>query len=150
MVVQFVGFIGAYNHPGDLPPLVAGTIGGLLTTWVTFAPCFLWIFLGAPYIEALRGNRHLGAALSAITAAVVGVILNLAVWFSLHVLFAELDTATGPLGIRVLSPAWESVDLVALGIGAASFAALLRFKVGMLPTLAGAMLVGGALRLAGL
>ena len=151
MVVQFVGFLGAYNHPpAGMAPLLAGTLGGLLTTWVTFAPCFLWIFLGAPYIEALRGNRHLGAALSAITAAVVGVILNLAVWFSLHVLFAELEPVSGPLHSRGLLPVWHTIDLAALAIGAASFAALLRFKVGMLPTLAGAMLVGAALRLAGL
>ena len=79
MVTQFVGFLAAYRAPGALPPLVAGTLGGLLTTWVTFAPCFLWIFVGAPYVERLRGNRALAGALSAITAAVVGVILNLAV-----------------------------------------------------------------------
>ncbi len=151
MVVQFVGFLGAYNHPpAGMPPLLAGTAGALLTTWVTFAPCFLWIFLGAPYIEALRGNRHLGAALSAITAAVVGVILNLAVWFSLHVLFGELVTFTGPLHARALVPVWATIDLAAVAIGAASFAALFRFKLGMLPTLGGAMLAGAALRLAGL
>jgi chromate transporter len=151
MVVQFVGFLGAYNQPpAGLPPLVAGTAGALLTTWVTFAPCFLWIFLGAPYIEALRGNRHLGAALSAITAAVVGVILNLAVWFSLHVLFAELEPISGPLGGRLLVPVWQTIDLAALAIGAAAFVALFRFKLGMLPTLAGAMLAGAGLRLAGL
>jgi chromate transporter len=150
MVVQFVGFLGAYNHPGELPPLLAGTLGALITTWVTFLPCFLWIFLGAPYIEALRGNRHLGAALSAVTAAVVGVILNLAVWFSLHVLFARLDEVEGPLGTRGLLPVWSSIDLLALGLGAASFIALFRFKLGMLTTLAGAMLLGAALRLSGL
>jgi chromate transporter len=84
MVVQFVGFLGAWNHPGALPPLAAATLGALLTTWVTFVPCFLWIFLGAPHIEQLRDNRVLTGALSAITAAVVGVILNLAVWFGRH------------------------------------------------------------------
>ncbi|MES1263500.1 MAG: chromate transporter, partial [Peristeroidobacter soli] len=89
MVVQFVGFMGAYRHPAGLSPLLAGTLGGLLTTWVTFVPCFLWIFLGAPYIEALRGNAALASALSAITAAVVGVIANLALWFAVHVLFAR-------------------------------------------------------------
>jgi chromate transporter len=151
MVVQFVGFLGAYNHPpAGMPPLLAGTAGALLTTWVTFAPCFLWIFLGAPYVEALRGNRKLGAALSAITAAVVGVILNLAVWFSLHVLFGELAQYSGPLHARALIPVWHTIDLAALAIGAAAFAALFRYKVGMLPTLGGAMLVGAALRLAGL
>ncbi|MEX2516915.1 MAG: chromate efflux transporter, partial [Gammaproteobacteria bacterium] len=90
-VVQFVGFMGAYRLPGELNPLVAGTFGAILTTWVTFVPCFLWIFLGAPYVEALRGNQALSAALRGITAAVVGVILNLALWFALHVLFADLD-----------------------------------------------------------
>jgi len=89
MVVQFVGFLGAWNHPGELPPLLAATIGAALTTWVTFTPCFLWIFLSAPYIETMRRYRHLSAALTAITAAVVGVILNLAVWFGIHVLQSD-------------------------------------------------------------
>ncbi len=89
MVVQFVGFLAGYRTPGRLPPLMAGTLAGLLVTWVTFTPCFLWVFLGAPYVEALRGARALGAALSAVTAAVVGVILNLAVWFGIHVIFRE-------------------------------------------------------------
>ena len=87
MVLQFVGFLGGWNQPGALSPLAAATIGAAITTWVTFVPCFLWIFLGAPHIEQLRGNERLSAALSAVTAAVVGVILNLAVWFGLHVLF---------------------------------------------------------------
>ena len=93
MVTQFVGFMGAYRDPGALPPMLAGVLGGTLTTWVTFVPCFLWIFLGAPYVEKLRGDRALAAALAAITAAVVGVILNLAVWFALHVLFGEVRVA---------------------------------------------------------
>ncbi|MCI0699154.1 chromate efflux transporter [candidate division KSB1 bacterium] len=87
MVVQFVGFLAGWNHPGNLPPLLAATLGALITTWVTFVPCFLWIFLGAPHIEALRGNKNLTSALSSITSAVVGVVLNLAIWFGLHVLF---------------------------------------------------------------
>src|ERR1700719_3175341 len=90
MVVQYVAFIAAFRHPGGLSPYAAGVLGGILTTWVTFVPCFLWIFLGAPYIEKLRANKALSAALGAITAAVVGVILNLAIWFALHVLFGEL------------------------------------------------------------
>ncbi len=90
MVTQFVGFLGAWRDPGGLNPLLAGTLGGLLTTWVTFTPCFLWIFVGAPFVEALRTNKALSGALGAITAAVVGVILNLAVWFGLQVLFGEL------------------------------------------------------------
>ena len=89
MVLQFVGFMAAFRQPGPLSPLLAGTLGGLLATWVTFTPCFLWIFLGAPFAEKLRGVRALNAALSAITAAVVGVILNLAVWFAVHTLFHE-------------------------------------------------------------
>ena len=90
MVLQFVGFLAAYRDPGALPPLLAGTLGGLLATWVTFAPCFLWIFLGAPYVERLRENRALAGALAAITAAVVGVIVNLALWFALHTIFGEV------------------------------------------------------------
>ena len=84
MVLQFVGFMAAYRDPGTLSPMLAGTLGGLLATWVTFTPCFLWIFLGAPFIETLRGNKGLAGALTAITAAVVGVILNLSIWFALH------------------------------------------------------------------
>jgi chromate transporter len=87
MVVQFIGFLGAWNHPGELQPLLAATVGALLTTWVTFVPCFLWIFLGAPHIEQLRENKGLTSTLSAITAAVVGVVLNLAVWFAIHAVF---------------------------------------------------------------
>jgi chromate transporter len=90
MVLQFVGFMAAFRAPGSLSPMLAGTLGGLLATWVTFTPCFLWIFLGAPYVETLRGNKALSAALAAITAAVVGVILNLSVWFALHVLFGRV------------------------------------------------------------
>src|SRR5882762_10919966 len=89
-VVQFVGFMAAFRHPGALDPVLAGTLGGVLAMWTTFVPSFIWIFLGGPYIEALIGNKSLNAALSAITAAVVGVILNLAVWFSLHTLFAQV------------------------------------------------------------
>lgn len=91
MVVQFVGFMGAYRNPGSLPPLTAGILGSIITVWVTFVPCFFWIFLGAPYIERLRGNLNLSSALSSITAAVVGVVLNLAIWFGIHVLFADVS-----------------------------------------------------------
>lgn len=95
--------MGAFRDSGALEPLVAGTLGGLLTTWVTFAPCFLWIFLGAPYIERLRENLALSGALAAITAAVVGVVLNLALWFNLHVLFDEVRVFTG-LGMHMDVP----------------------------------------------
>jgi len=102
MVTQFVGFLAGYRDPGSLSPLAAATLGAMLTTWVTFLPSFLWIFAGAPFIEKMRGNAALGGAMSAITAAIVGVILNLAVWFGLHVLFAEVaSVAVGPLTLDV-------------------------------------------------
>src|SRR5204862_2263087 len=109
MVLQFVGFMAAFRDAGALPPMLAGTLGGLLATWVTFIPSFLWIFLGAPFIEALRGNKALNAALSAITAAVVGVVLNLAIWFAIHTIFREVD----PVRVFPLSfdaPRLSSVD----------------------------------------
>jgi chromate transporter len=96
LVVQFVGFLAAYQVAGAAHPLLAGTLGALITVWVTFVPCFLWIFLGAPYVEALRGNHALNSALAAITAAVVGVIANLALWFATHVLFATVSAAGVP------------------------------------------------------
>lgn len=140
-VVQFVGFMGAYRHPGALSPLTAGVIGAVLTTWVTFVPCFLWIFLGAPYIEGLRGRQSLTTALSAITAAVVGVILNLAVWFSLNVIFGTVNEVYwGPL--RLYVPDLSTIDGAALLIAIAAFLALFRFKVSMLWTLAGAAVAG--------
>jgi chromate transporter len=134
MVVQFVGFMGAYRNPGMLDPMVAGFLGAMITTWVTFVPCFLWIFLGAPYIEALRGNQSLSAALSAITAAVVGVVLNLAVWFALHVVFTAVNEVR-TLGMKLQVPVWETIDIAALALAVAALVAMLRFKVGMIPTL---------------
>jgi chromate transporter len=102
MVVQFVAFLGAYAHPGNLDPWVAGLLGALLTTWVTFVPCFLFILLGAPYVERLRHNRGISTALTGITAAVVGVIANLAVYFALHTLFANSDIhQAGPLRLNL-------------------------------------------------
>jgi len=92
MVLQFVGFMGGWNQPGLLSPLLAGTLGGLITIWVTFVPSFFWILIGTPHMERLRGNTKLTAALSTVTAAVVGVILNLAVWFGLHTIFPEAQT----------------------------------------------------------
>jgi chromate transporter len=140
-VVQFVGFMGAYRHAGEMSPLLAGVLGAVLTTWVTFVPCFLWIFLGAPYIERLRGHKALTTALSAITAAVVGVILNLAVWFSLNVLFGVVEERfVGP--VRLYVPDVSSIDWAALVIAVGAFVAMFRFKVSMLWTLGGAAMVG--------
>jgi chromate transporter len=141
MVLQFVGFMAAFRAPGALPPLAAGALGGLLATWVTFAPCFLWIFLGAPYVERLRGNKALSAALAAITAAVVGVILNLAIWFAIHTVFAEVRPWHG-WGIGVDAPVPASINLWAAALSAAAILAVFRFQVGMLPTLAACSAAG--------
>jgi chromate transporter len=141
MVVQFVGFLGAYRHPGDLPPLLAGTLGATVTVWVTFVPCFLFIFAGAPYVEKLRQNRWLGAALAAITAAVVGVISNLSIWFAAHTLFGVVDERhVGPL--RLLVPDLATVDFAAVVLAAGAMVATLRFKVGVLPVLAACAALG--------
>ncbi len=140
-VVQFVGFMGAYRSPAPLDPISGGVLASLITTWVTFVPCFLWIFLGAPYIEYLRGNRWLNAALSTVTAAVVGVILNLAAWFSLHTLFATVDEVRW-LGMRLLAPDFRTLDPISLGISLAAFLALFRLKIGMLPVLAASSFAG--------
>ncbi len=120
-VVQFVGFMGAYREPGSLPPWLAGTIASVLVTWVTFAPSFLWVFTGAPTIEWLRGNVRWSAALGAVTAAVVGVVANLSVWFAAHVVFASVPVWRGPLGLQVLSPELATVRpaAVVISIGAA-------------------------------
>jgi len=146
MVLEFVGFLGAYRNPGPLPPLAAGILGAVITTWVTFVPCFLWIFLGAPYIESLRGRASLTAALSGVTAAVVGVILNLAVWFSIHTLFARVGELHA-FGARQLVPDWTTLDPAALLLAIAAAVALFRFKVGMIPTLLGSAAIGAAVAL---
>lgn len=148
MVLQFVGFMAAYRDPGTLPPMVAGTLGGLLATWVTFTPCFLWIFLGAPFIEAMRGNKGLAGALSAITAAVVGVILNLSIWFALHTVFRD-TVPVRAFGLSFDKPVLASLDIVALTLAVAAAIAIFRFNVGMLIVLATSCLAGVALRLAG-
>ena len=134
IVTQFVGFMAASREAGSLNPLLAGVLGGVLTTWVTFTPCFLWIFLGAPFVEALRGAKALNAALAAITAAVVGVILNLALWFGLHVLFGDVRAfSVGPLRLDV--PMLASVNLPGLILSLAAAVAAFRFKVGVIPLL---------------
>ncbi|MFL5251932.1 MAG: chromate efflux transporter [Rhodopila sp.] len=146
MVVQYVGFIAGYRTPGAMPPLLAATLAGLLVTWVTFTPCFLWVFFGAPYVEALRGVRALTSALSAITAAVVGVILNLAVWFGIHVVFRETVPWTR-YGFSLALPVPSSIDVLAalLAIGAAL--ALFRLRIGVIQTLLACSVAGVALQL---
>lgn len=126
MVTQFVGYLAAYTNAKGIPPSVAGAIGGLLTTWVTFTPCFMWIFVGAPYIERVRKNVKLGAALSAITASVVGVVLNLSVIFTYHVLLPE----------------GGGFDWYALAASLAAFAGMIYFKWGMIPVIIGSALAG--------
>ncbi|PKP93613.1 MAG: chromate transporter [Alphaproteobacteria bacterium HGW-Alphaproteobacteria-16] len=143
MVTQFVGFLAAFREATGMSPLVAATLGAILTTWVTFLPCFLWIFAGAPFIERLRGNRALSAALTAITAAVVGVILNLAVWFAIHTLFGqvrEVPFAAGSIDVPVLS----TVDWAALTLAAGAIVAMFRFNARMLPVLGACAALGAA------
>lgn len=140
-VVQFVGFMGAYRDPGALDPLTAGVTAAVLTTWVTFVPCFLWIFLGAPFIETIRGNKALSAALASITAAVVGVVLNLAVWFALHVVFEEVRELRA-FGMRLDVPVWGSVNIFAVLLSAAALVAVFRFKIGMIRVLAACSAAG--------
>ncbi len=129
MVVQFVGFLGGWNQPGTLSPLAMATLGAAITTWTTFVPCFLWIFLGAPHVEQLRGNARVGSALATVTAAVVGVVLNLAVWFGLHVFFPRGASA----GV---------IDWFAVAVSAVAFAAMQFFRVGIIPIVVASGAVG--------
>ncbi len=141
LVLSYVGYLVGFRTVPGLDPVVAGIIGALLTAWATFVPSFIWIFAGAPYIERLRGNIAISAALSAITAAVVGVILNLAIWFGLHVLFAKVDRiafvsswqGAGAPGIWWPQPA--SLDAAALALFALSAFLLLRVRLGMVKVL---------------
>ncbi|QIK78757.1 chromate efflux transporter [Sphingomonas piscis] len=149
MVTQFVGFLAAFRYASGLDPLLAATLGAVLTTWVTFVPCFLWIFLGAPFVERLRGNATLSASLTAISAAVVGVILNLAVWFALHALFAsvrEVRFSGGSVEVPVLG----SLNWPALLLTVLSIVALFRLRLGVPLLLTLAATTGIALRLSGL
>ncbi len=141
MVVQFVAFLGAYRDPGGMDPWLAATLGALLTTWVTFVPCFLFIFIGAPYVERLRGNRRLTAALTGITAAVVGVIANLAVYFALHTLFRGTTITTwGPLDLEL--PRLDTLRPVSLGIAAAAAVMIFRLRWSVLRTLGVCAVIG--------
>jgi chromate transporter len=140
-VVQFVGFMAAFRAPGALSPLLAGSLGGLLAMWATFVPPFLWVFMGGPYMEALIGNRALHAALSAITASVVGVILNLALWLALHALFDRVDTVHR-FGLILNLPVWSSLNWAAAAIAIAAMVAVFAFRLGVFSVLAGACIAG--------
>lgn len=144
MVVQFVGFMGAYRSPGGLDPIVAGILGSVITTWVTFVPCFFWIFLGAPYIERLRGNVLLSSALSTITASVVGVVLSLAIWFSMHTLFSDVSKQSMFGFIRMSVPEIASVDWFAAVLAIVACAMIFLFKRSMGITLGVSVLLGMA------
>jgi chromate transporter len=149
MVVQFVAFVGAYRHPGGLDPWIAALLGALLTTWVTFVPCFLFIFLGAPYVERLRGNHALSAALTGITAAVVGVIANLAVYFAMHTLFAQTtELRWGPVHLDL--PQLTSIRPLAVAITAAAVVMIFRLRWSVLRTLGACALLGLGAALLGL
>jgi chromate transporter len=139
LVLQFVGFLAAFHRPGGFHPLIAGCLGALLTLWVTFAPCFLWVFLGAPYAETLRGNKAVAAALSGISASIVGVIANLALWLSLRFLFGQIAELTVG-GVTLDVPLAASLDWRALVLTGAALIAVLRFRTGMTLTLVGSAL----------
>ena len=141
MVTQFVGFLGAYRFPGGLDPVVAGILGAPVTVWATFAPCFLWIFLGAPYIERLRGNRSLNAALGAVTAAVVGVILNLAITFGIAVLFSDVSQGE-LLKLTFPNPDFMSIDLFAVALAVVAFIGLWKLKWNVLRVVGGSAASG--------
>jgi chromate transporter len=134
MVVEFVGFLAAYNNPGSLPPLVAGTLGAVITVWVTFVPCFMFIFLGAPYMERLRHNTPLAHALTAVGASVAGVVINLALWFALHTAFSAVEEFhVGP--VTLPAPSLTSVNWVAVVIGAVAAVLVFRLRLGTLRVL---------------
>jgi chromate transporter len=147
MVVQFVGFLGAFRNPGNLNPWVAGVLGATLVVWVTFVPCFLFVFLGAPHIEKLRDSQKLSAALAGVTAAVVGVIANLSIYFSIHTLFAQTQRQVwGP--VRVTPPVWSTISVRAALVTLLAFVLVFRFKLGVLRVLGICAAVGASIYLA--
>jgi chromate transporter len=149
MVVLFVAFLGAHRNPGSLDPWAAAVVAALLVTWVTFVPSFLFVLLGAPYMERLRGNRSLSAALTGITAAVVGVIANLGVYFAVHTLFSgTVDVDRGPLSLELPDPA--TLRLVPLVIALVAAVLLFRVRWSVLRTLGVCAVLGLAAGLAGL
>ncbi len=134
LVLTFVGFLAAFRDPGSLSPLMGGLTGAFLTTWMTFVPCFLWIFLFAPYVEMIHSHKALSGALAAISAAVTGVILNLAIWFGLHVLFSQVDTVSiGP--VEMAFPAISTINWAASALAFLSALLIFRFKLGTLAVL---------------
>ncbi|TMK90735.1 MAG: chromate efflux transporter [Actinobacteria bacterium] len=141
LVVEFYGFLAAYRNPGTLAPAVAGAIGAVVTVWATFAPCFLWVFLGAPWVERLRTNRALRGALAAVTAAVVGVIGSLALTVAANVLFNDVQTSR-PFFAAIPRPVWSSLDVPSVVVGTAAFVAIRRFRVNVAWVALGGGLVG--------
>ena len=145
MVLEFVGFVGAYQHPGGLPPVIAGTLGAAVAVWATFAPCFLWIFLGAPYIERIRGNAWLAGALQTVTAAVVGVIANLGVTFAFVTMFDTVRIRPFLSG-AVPVPVWVSLDPFAVAVAAAAFVAIRVFDWHVVAVIVGSAAAGLVLK----
>jgi chromate transporter len=141
MVVQFVAYLGAFRNPGAFDPVVAGVLGSVVTVWVTFAPCFLFIFVGAPWIERLTADSRLAAALTGVTAAVVGVVANLAIWFAIHVLFTDVSNRSFGV-ITMPVPSLESFSPAIAAIAIAAGLLLFRWKLGLLWVLASGAVLG--------
>jgi chromate transporter len=148
LVLPYIGFLAGFRHADWLDPMVAGIFGAMVTAWATFVPSFIFIFLGAPHVEKMRNNKTLSAALSAVTAAVVGVILNLSIWFGLHLLFAQVEriAIVPSFGPGMSWPVWSTLDPFATGLLGLSLLMLMRWKVGVMPVLA-LGIAGGVLRL---
>jgi chromate transporter len=145
MVLEFVGFVGAYQHPGGLPPVLAGILGAAVAVWATFAPCFLWIFLGAPYVERIRGNVRLSSALQTVMAAVVGVIANLAVTFGVVTLFRDVRMVSF-LGGEFPVPVWTEIDPFSVAVAAVAFVGLWRYRWHVVPVIVGSAAAGLVIR----
>jgi chromate transporter len=147
LVNEFVGFVAGWQGGGGL---ALATLGALMAAWCIFAPSFVWIFVGAPFAERLRSNRFANGALKGITAAVLGVIANPALWFALHVVFGTVDTLHLPLGAALPLPVWPSFQIAAALMCVVATVALLRFKIGVVSLILASAVCGVALRTAGL
>lgn len=141
LVVEFLGFLAAYRTPGGLPPAVAGVLGATVTLWATFVPTFVWIFIGAPYVELLRANRRLRGTLAGITAAVVGVIASLAVSIGIVALFDETTTVR-PFEANIALPILRSVDIFHAALAVGAFVAIRRFRLHIVWVVLGAAELG--------